>query len=191
MEKKIISKIALFCAIMVMMASKTSHATDLSPKAVSKWAKALNPANEKFTNLHFFLHHLHNVTAVTIARGATTDKSPTFFGLLDARDDPLTAGPAEASDHVGYAQGISAAASLQGISSYDPFTFVFTNEEYNGSTLSVLGSCALFAPSCEAAVVGGSGAFRLARGWVTTRSYYLNFTTGKASLEVNVVALHY
>ncbi|KAI3445049.1 hypothetical protein Pfo_001714 [Paulownia fortunei] len=165
----------------IMLAMTTCNGTDQSPKAVEKWAKNLNPAKEKLTKLHFFCHHLHSSTAVTIAKAATTDTSPTYFGLLDTRDDPLTVGQEESSGRLGYAQGISAAASLEEISSFDPSPF----------TLAVMGSCPLSSPSCEAAVVGGTGVFRLARGWVTTKSYYLNFTTGKASLEINVVALHY
>lgn len=186
MGKKV-SVIVVFWTILMAMA--TCNPTDQSPKAVEKWAK--NLPKEKLTKLHFFSHHLHGATAVTIAKAATTDTSPTYFGLLDTRDDPLTAGPEESSERLGYAQGISAAASLEEISSFDPFTFVFSNKEYNGSTLAVLGSCPFSNPSCETAVVGGSGVFRLARGVVTMKAYYVNFTTGKASLEINVVALHY
>ncbi|KAH6824542.1 hypothetical protein C2S53_010356 [Perilla frutescens var. hirtella] len=163
--------------------------SDQTPKAVGKWAENLR--REKLTKLHFFLHHLHGATAVTIAKAATTDASPTFFGLLDTRDDPLTVGPEKSSERLGYAQGISAAASLEEISSFDPYTFVFTSEEFNGSTLAVMGSCPILKPSCETAVVGGSGVFRLARGVVTAKAYYLNFTTGAATLEINVVALHH
>ncbi|XP_042059107.1 dirigent protein 21-like [Salvia splendens] len=164
-------------------------AIDQSPKGVGEWA--MNLRQEKLSKLHFFCHHLHGTTAVTIAKAATTDASPTLFGLLDTRDDPVTVGPERSSERLGYAQGISAAASLQEISSFDPFTFVFTNEEFNGSTLAVMGSCPLSSRSCEAAVLGGSGVFRLARGVATTKVYYLNFTTGAASVEIDIVLLHY
>ncbi|KAL8061985.1 hypothetical protein ABFX02_02G118300 [Erythranthe guttata] len=191
MGNKIIRLILVFLAVITAM-EICYAARDQSPKAVEKWVKYLKyPSSEKLIKLHFFCHHLRGATAVTIARAATTAASPTYFGLMDVRDDPLTVGPDESSQRVGYAQGISAAASLEEISSYDLFTYVFTSREFNGSTLAVLGSCPLFAPSCEAAVVGGSGVFRLARGWVTARIYYLNFNAGKASHEVNVVALHY
>ncbi|KAL1564385.1 dirigent protein 21-like [Salvia divinorum] len=166
-----------------------SHPIDQSPKAVGEWANNLR--QEKVSKLHFFCHHLHGTTAVTIAKAATTDASPTLFGLLDTRDDPVTVGPEKSSERLGYAQGISAAASLHEISSFDPFTFVFTNEEFNGSSLAVMGSCPLSSHSCEAAVVGGGGVFRLARGVATTKVYYLNFTTGAASVEINIVVLHY
>lgn len=187
MQKKI-SVIAIVWTVMMAMGACNRNQ---SPAAVQKWAENLNPAQQKLIKLHFFCHHLHGATAVTIAKASTTDTSPTIFGLLDTRDDPLTAGPEETSARLGYAQGISAAASLEEISSFDPYTFVFTNKEYNGSTLAVIGSCPILSPSCEAAVVGGTGDFRLARGVVTARTYYLNFTTGKASLEVDIVALYY
>lgn len=190
MQKKV-SVVVVVLTMIIVIGACNCNPTHQSPKAVQKWAQNLNPAQQKLTKLHFFCHHLHGATAVTIARASTTAASPTFFGLLDTRDDPLTAGPEESSTRVGYAQGISAAASLEEISSFDPYTFVFTDKKYNGSTLAVIGSCPILSPSCEAAVVGGTGAFRLARGVVTARSYYLNFTTGKASVELNVVALHY
>ncbi|KAL8496058.1 hypothetical protein ACS0TY_019966 [Phlomoides rotata] len=178
--------------IMMAIGGCNCNPTHQSPKSVQKWAQNLNmQAQQKLIKLHFFCHHLQGATAVTIAKASTTDTSPTFFGLLDTREDPLTAGPEEESARVGYAQGISAAASLEEISSFDPYTFVFTNKEYNGSTLAVIGSCPILSPSCEAAVIGGSGVFRLARGVATARSYYLNFTSGKASVEINIVALHY
>ncbi|XP_057807744.1 dirigent protein 21-like [Salvia miltiorrhiza] len=178
----------VFWTIMIV-ATATSNPIDQSPKAVGKWAESLR--REKLTKLHFFCHHLHGATAVSIAKAPTTDASPTLFGLLDTRDDPVTVGPEKSSERVGYAQGISAAASLQEISSFDPFTILFTNREFNGSTLAVMGSCPLSSPACEAAVIGGSGFFRLARGVLTTKAYYLNFTTGAASVEINAMLLHY
>lgn len=187
MANKVSTVFVVFSAMVIGMA--TSNPIDQAPDSVGKWAKNLR--QEKLTKLHFFSHHLHGATAATIAKAATTDASPTHFGLVDTRDDPLTAGPEKSSERVGYAQGISAAASLEEITSFDPYTFVFTNAEFNGSTLAVMGSCAILRPSCEAAVVGGSGVFRLARGVVTLKTYYLNFTTGAASVEINVVALHY
>ncbi|KAL0397595.1 UNVERIFIED_CONTAM: Dirigent protein 4 [Sesamum calycinum] len=91
---------------MISIAITTCNcAIDQSPKAVRKWAKTLNPANQKLTKLHFFCHHLHGATATTIAKATCTDASPTFFGLLDTRDDPLTLGPEESSERLGYAQG--------------------------------------------------------------------------------------
>uniref|UniRef100_A0A7N2N2D0 Dirigent protein n=1 Tax=Quercus lobata TaxID=97700 RepID=A0A7N2N2D0_QUELO len=50
---------------------------------------------------------------------------------------------------------------------------------------------AVFHPIREMPIVGGTGAFRLARGFVTAKTHVLNFTSGDAIIEYHVVAIHY
>ncbi|KZV15627.1 hypothetical protein F511_39642 [Dorcoceras hygrometricum] len=50
--------------------------------------------------------------------------------------------------------------------------FVFTNGKYNGSTLSMFGRNPLSAAGArELSIIGGTGAFHLARGIATVRTY--------------------
>ncbi|WMV51597.1 hypothetical protein MTR67_044982 [Solanum verrucosum] len=52
---------------------------------------------------------------------------------------------------------------------------VFTSDEYNGSTLSVLGRNPAFR---EMPIVGGSGVFRLAQGSATAKMYWIDTNKG-------------
>ncbi|XP_020089211.1 dirigent protein 22-like [Ananas comosus] len=149
---------------------------------------------EKFTHLHFFWHDIltgRDPTAVSVARAASTNASATFFGVVNVIDDPLTAGPAMASKLVGRAQGLYASASKEGVALMMAMNFAFTEGEYNGSTVAVLGQNAAFSDVREMAVVGGSGAFRLARGYVQARTHSLDVKTGNAVVEYDVFVWHH
>lgn len=67
---------------------------------------------------------------------------------------------------------------------------VFTEGEYKGSTLAILSRDAIFSPVRELPVVGGSGAFRLACGYVLMKTYSFNQTLGDAILEWDVYVMH-
>ncbi|KAL4616114.1 hypothetical protein ACB092_07G175600 [Castanea dentata] len=69
--------------------------------------------------------------------------------------------------------------------------FVFTTGKFNGSSLTILGRNATLQPLREMPIIGGTGAFRLARGFVTAKTYFLNFTSGDAIVQYHVVAIHY
>ncbi|XP_064986906.1 dirigent protein 21-like [Musa acuminata AAA Group] len=62
--------------------------------------------------------------------------------------------------------------------------------EYKGSTLAILSRDAIFSPMRELPMVGGSGAFRLARGYVLMKTYSFNQTLGDAVLEWDVYVMH-
>lgn len=55
----------------------------------------------------------------------------------------------------------------------------------------ILGRNAALQPPSEMPIIGGTGVFRLARGFVTANVHSLNVTTGNGILEYNVVAIHY
>ncbi|KAL2231998.1 UNVERIFIED_CONTAM: hypothetical protein Sindi_1379800 [Sesamum indicum] len=73
-----------------------------------------------------------------MAQANSIDSSPMLFGLVYINDDPLTIDP-ELSELIGCAQGITASASVEELILFKPFTSVFTNKAYNGSTPSVAG----------------------------------------------------
>ncbi|XP_074569273.1 dirigent protein 21-like [Curcuma longa] len=158
-------------------------------------------AQHSSVHLHFYLHDIPsgpNATAVVAASGpkpAPSAGPPSLFNFGDVVviDDPLTEGPnLSASKLVGRAQGFYVLAS-QGPA--DPAlllttSLVFTEGRHAGSTLVILSRDAVLAPVRELPVVGGSGAFRWARGYVLVKTYALNSTNGNAILEWDVY-VHY
>ena len=86
---------------------------------------------------------------------------------------------------MGRAQGLYGSAGQQEVDQLMAMNFVFTTGKFNGSSLSILGRNVVLHP------IRGTGAFRLARGFVQAKAYYLNLTSGDTILEYHVVAIHY
>ncbi|KAK3204956.1 hypothetical protein Dsin_019002 [Dipteronia sinensis] len=106
-------------------------------------------------------------------------------------EDPITVGPKLSSKMVGRAQGLYALASQEEIGLLMVMNFAFIEGKYNGSSqgrthvqtsqvpylveipgsatgssISVLGRNTVFSKVREMPVIGGSGLFRFARGYV-------------------------
>lgn len=155
---------------------------------------ALGLQKEKLSHLHFFFHDIVSgpkPTAVRVAQAHMTNTSSTLFGLLMMADDPLTVGPEPGSKLVGKAQGIYGFASREDVGLLMIMSFAFTEGKYNGSTLSLLGRNAVFSTVREMPIVGGSGAFRFARGYAQAKTHTVDYKTGDAVVEYNVYVLHY
>ncbi|XP_059643897.1 dirigent protein 23-like [Cornus florida] len=164
------------------------------PEAVEAWFEKLGQAKENVTKLHFYFHDIvtgKNPTAIQVAQSNLTAKSPTLFGLVRMFDNILTEGPEPTSQTVGRAQGFYGSAGLEELSMLMTMNLVFTQGNYNGSTLSFLARNPALNPHREMPVVGGSGVFRLARGIATATTYSMDFTTGNAIVEYNVMVMHY
>ena len=61
-----------------------------------------------------------------VAEESKTKKSPTFFGLVNIFDDPLTEGPEPTSKLVGRAQGLYGSAGQQEVGQLLARNLVFT-----------------------------------------------------------------
>jgi len=149
---------------------------------------------EKISHLHFYFHDLvagKNVTAVEVASAPTTNSSATQFGMVRVMDDWLTEGPEANSKMVGRAQGIYVSSGQEVVHLLMATTFVFQSGKYNGSTLSMLGKNAVFDQVREMPIVGGSGLFRLSRGYALAHTHSFDPKTGNAVVEYNVTVLHY
>ncbi|XP_031096416.1 dirigent protein 21-like [Ipomoea triloba] len=191
------AKVVGICGLLFMIFTATSpaaHSVTFGPEAVDQWFKMLPHAEEKVTKLHFYFHDIltsKNPTALKIAESDITNKSATLFGFLAMADDPLTVGPEPNSRIIGRAQGIYGSAAFNEIGLLMTLNFVFTEGEYNGSTLSILGRNPILNEYREMPIVGGSGVFRLARGIATAKTYWFNATSNNAIVEYHVVVLHY
>ena len=149
---------------------------------------------EKISHLHFYFHDIlvgKNVTAVEVASAPTTNSSATLFGTVMVMDDWLTEGPAATSKMVGRAQGIYVSSCQEKVQLLMATTFVFESGKYNGSTLSMVGKNAVFDKVREMPIVGGSGLFRLARGYALARTHSFDLKSGNAVVQYNVTVLHY
>ncbi|XP_027124087.1 pterocarpan synthase 1-like [Coffea arabica] len=186
--------IAVLWWVVAMMAMPIlAHGSiDQSPEAVKKWFKELGHAKEKLTELHFYVHDTvtaKNPSAILVAQANTTSKSPTMFGATYVFDDPMTVGPEPSSKVIGRAHGVYSSVSKEDASLIVILNLAFNDGQFKGSTLSVLGSYPLSQKYKEMPILGGSGAFRLARGIVTARAIA---TDGlNEIIEFHVLVLHY
>ncbi|XP_057849437.2 dirigent protein 23-like [Cryptomeria japonica] len=149
---------------------------------------------EKISHLQFYFHDKvegKNVTAVLVASAPTTNTSSTFFGGVVVIDDLLTEGPEPTSKLVGRAQGLYAAAGQEELRLLMAVTYVFQGGKFNGSTLSVVGNNAVFNKVREMPIVGGSGKFRLARGYALAQTHFFDLKSGNAIVHYNVTVYHY
>lgn len=149
-------------------------------------------AKKKTTQLHFYFHDRlagTNATAVSVASATTTSSSATGFGGVVVVDDLLTEGPESNSTLLGKAQGLYAAVGQEQHVLLMVLTFKFETGKYNGSTLIMVGNDPIFDDIREMPIVGGSGKFRMARGYALAHTVAL--TPGNATVEHNVTVYHY
>jgi Dirigent-like protein len=188
-----------FSSFLLLMV--VSFAVNTQPVTSSKQAESYlvssRPVSrssvEKQSHFRFYWHDIvsgPNPTAVRVAQAPGTMTSSSFFGAIVMIDDPLTTGPDVNSTLVGRAQGFYASAGLDKVELLMAMNFVLTDGKYNGSTIAILGHNEVFSPVREMPIVGGSGLFRFARGYVQARTQSLG-KNGDAVVEYNVFVNHY
>ncbi|CAA2982697.1 dirigent 22-like [Olea europaea subsp. europaea] len=157
-------------------------------------AKMLGFRKEKLTHFRVYWHDIlsgEKPTSIRIVNPPSNVPASSGFGLVNMIDNPLTIGPDLDSKMVGRAQGFYALASQEEIGLLMTMNFVFVEGKYNGSTITVMGRNAVFNKVREMPVIGGSGLFRFARGYVQARTHTLDLKTGDATVEYNVYVLSY
>ncbi|XP_008384408.2 dirigent protein 22-like [Malus domestica] len=154
--------------------------------------KLLGLKKEKFSHFKMYWHDIYsgkNPSAVGVVNPPIN--SSTLFGSVSMIDDPLTEGPESSSKLLGKAQGFYASASQKEVGLLMAMNFHFNQGKYNGSTITILGRNQVFDKVREMPVIGGSGLFRFARGYVQASTHTFNPTTGDAVVEYNIYVLHY
>jgi hypothetical protein len=150
---------------------------------------ASGSGGEKSTHIKLYWHDVvsgPNPTAVPVAQAAVTNTS-TYFGTLVVIDDPLTEGPdLKSSKPLGRAQGTYVGTGKDELTLMMNMNFVFQAGKYNGSTVAIMGRNAVR----EMAIVGGTGVFRMARGYAQARTHTLDLKTGDATVEYNLYIKH-
>ncbi|KAL1562383.1 pterocarpan synthase 1-like [Salvia divinorum] len=105
--------------------------------------------------------------------------------------DPITEGIEEDSTLIARSRGMYVISALDGSHAHMLVSIVFINGKYKGSTLETQGSYEQFERRTETAVVGGTGVFRLARGYATYETLHTDSVRGYLVTESNVTILHY
>ncbi|XP_071733275.1 dirigent protein 22-like [Rutidosis leptorrhynchoides] len=151
---------------------------------------------EKLSHFQFYWHNTQNrsnPTSINIVKPPLNNVSlTTGFGLVNMIDDPLTERPGIESRMLGRAQGFYGQASQKEIGLLMAMNFVFTTGRYNGSTLMVLlGRNPVVQKVREMPVIGGTGLFRFARGYVEASTYNLDMRAGNVIVKYHVYVLHY
>ncbi|XP_068642008.1 dirigent protein 1-like [Aristolochia californica] len=162
------------------------------------FAPATNGLETEVANLHFYMHDVVDGPNATVTQVAprqplnfsASDTLAALFGLVYAIDDPLTVSPDRSSELVGRAQGMYAATSMgDEFSLLMMLTYSFITGSYNGSSFSVLGRNPIFKEVREMPIVGGTGIFRLARGYCLAQTH--SSIRFNAVIRYNVTVLHY
>ena len=132
-----------------------------------------------------------NATSIPIAGIAGKLWTFTQFGTVYVTDDTMTEGPSRKSAVVGRVQGMTVAVAQDGSNALVLVSLVFTNREYNGSTIEIRGNSKQFQLVREVAVVSGTGKFRYARGYATFETYFVDVPSAYSILRCNVTVQHY
>ncbi|XP_072971828.1 pterocarpan synthase 1-like [Typha angustifolia] len=133
-------------------------------------------------HFHFYMHDDYTSPIPTAMRVVTSpstiDSSPRHFGDIVVLNNVITEGPTPDSKLVGRAQGFAVRVSEKGTVSDLSLHFAFEEGPYKGSSLIVHGRIAMTLPVRESVVVGGTGHFRFARGYLLSKNYDYSLATG-------------
>ncbi|TVU40219.1 hypothetical protein EJB05_13671, partial [Eragrostis curvula] len=149
-------------------------------------------AADDTTHLHFFMHDIvsgSNPTSVPVIKGpgGANPTAPSLgmtFGDTSVIDDALTETSASTSTPVGRMQGIYMLSSQSAPVLMVTANILLTSGDYNGSTLAVMGRDDTAADVRELAVVGGTGKFRMATGYVLWKTTAMNAPDATIELDV-------
>ncbi|XP_073013495.1 dirigent protein 21-like [Typha latifolia] len=179
--------------LLVLLSLTTTMPSLAHGKFLVSEKPAPKPVDEKLSHFRVYWHDIvsgPSPTSIRVAEAPTTNSSATLFGAVIVIDDPLTVGPELTSELVGRAEGLYAADSKELPAIIMAMNFVFLEGKYNRSSITILGRNEVLLPIREMPIVGGSGLFRMARGYVQAQTYSLNPSTGDAVVEYNIFVIH-
>ncbi|XP_057783200.1 dirigent protein 22-like [Salvia miltiorrhiza] len=148
---------------------------------------------KKVTRLQFYLHDMiggEKPTVWAVARCNLSDVLASKFGKVLVLDNLVTSGADMNSSEVGRLQGTVGQADLRERALVMLLNLVFTKGEYEGSTLSIVGRNPLEQEVREVSIVGGTAAFRMATGYILTRTYFRDPARVHSVYQYNAVVYH-
>ncbi|KAG6534950.1 dirigent protein 22-like [Zingiber officinale] len=150
-------------------------------------AAAASPEN--YLHLRFFQHErILGVANATVVLSVNADNSglATGFGNIVAYDNALRETTDLRAPIIGHSQGLGIGSDRSGATGFTAFSMVFTGGRYNGSSLDIQGifiSQPLLETVSERAIVGGTGRFRGARGYLLSQEIVLTPETLTGQLD--------
>ncbi|KAG0530787.1 hypothetical protein BDA96_05G216800 [Sorghum bicolor] len=136
-------------------------------------------------HLHFYMHDVLTGSAPTAVQVVNGPRG--HMGDTIVIDDVLTATSSRSSSMVGRAQGHYIWASTGNPELLVTMNVVLTSSPYAGSSVTVVGRDDIGAPVRELSVVGGTGQFRMARGYVLWKTVSLDHPNAVLELDVYVM----
>ncbi|EAY99640.1 hypothetical protein OsI_21619 [Oryza sativa Indica Group] len=167
-----------------MASSKLSSAFALVLLLLAGGGGLLPAAEAASAHLHFFMHDTltgPTPTAVQVLNGPRG-----HFGDTIVIDDVLTAAASRSSAAVGRAKGQYIWASSGNPELLVTMEVVLTSGPFAGSSVTVVGRDDIAAPVRELSVVGGTGEFRMASGYVLWKTVSLDHPNAILELDVYV-----
>ncbi|KAL6538885.1 hypothetical protein OROMI_025211 [Orobanche minor] len=187
-------KLCIFLILSSLFISSTNAISSKEPNEAEKWVKKyLSQPKERVAKLRFYVHDVlggPNATILEVARSEITSGSPTMFGQVRVLDNLITAKPGRNSQKLGRTQGLITSADLQESGLAMNVNFVFTEGRYKESTLCVLGRNPIGSSNRELPIVGGSGVFRMARGFSISNTFSYDPVVNYGVLEYVVYVFY-
>ncbi|XP_027337795.1 dirigent protein 22-like [Abrus precatorius] len=172
-------------ALTIVKADDTGFVGSVDPSVLEK--------KQTMSHFRFYFHEIFNgtnATSVTVVDALPKYNTTTFLGMVGVMDNILTLGPDRNSKAVGRVQGLYAATSQTEVALVPVLNFILSQGKYNGSYITVLGWNLINLKVREMPVIGGSGAFRFARGYVEVNTIFLDIQT-RSTIEYNIYVSHY
>ncbi|CAH8380924.1 unnamed protein product [Eruca vesicaria subsp. sativa] len=188
------AKLIFFLALLTLLVAAVSSTRDDGEdftRTIDRKLLGLHK-KEKLTHFKVYWHDIlsgPNPSSMRIKLPVTNSTS--YFGGATMFDNALTAKAEINSTLLGQAQGFYAGAAQKEFSFLVGMNFSFKTGKYNGSTITILGRNPVLSEVREMPIVGGSGLFRFARGYVEARTKFLNLKNGDAIVEYSCYVLHY
>ncbi|KAH6832912.1 Disease resistance-responsive family protein [Perilla frutescens var. hirtella] len=175
-------------SFLIILVSAILFSSEAQKGGEEAWAKRVDSGNEVVTSLQFYFHDKlsgQNPSAIMIAQPLQNSNSANLFGNLLMIDDALTVGPDPSSKLVGRARGLYGSAGQTDMNLIMAISYVLSDGIYNGSSFSLLSINQVMHSPREMAIVGGTGLFRLARGYAIAQTYQAD-ASGDAIVGYNV-----
>ncbi|ESQ29957.1 hypothetical protein EUTSA_v10011810mg [Eutrema salsugineum] len=187
------AKLIFFLAVQILLLAAVSSTRDDGEnfaRTIDRKLLGLHK-KEKLTHFKVYWHDIlsgPNPTSIMIQPPVT---NTSYFGAISMIDNALTAKVPMNSTVLGQAQGFYAGAAQKELGFLMAMNFAFKTGKYNGSTITILGRNTAMSEVREMPIVGGSGLFRFARGYVEARTKWFNLKNGDATVEYSCYVLHY